>query len=491
MKAMLPLILLASFATSQANWLPQSPAMSPVEREVLRSATRSPASSASEVIAVHTRVAGIAFLTAAVPASAQERPPFGACSVKAQYAIERGPLQDHAGYLATLHELYSATVPEFTVFLPASAAARHEEIYDPPYLLAAKWDTERRMLEIAFRGGVEPLVAEDPDAFADWIDASMRPDARQRLRDMHKLRAYVTYYLEDGPALPNATRLLVEYFPRGGFAHGWRYLDTLWNRGDVRLANDEARAALATLSGHSWPLVVFSDLVLRGDPHDRKLAEQVAGALQPLLADWPDSPRLQIVNLRARLRATPERVTASLVEVLLDVVIDDNRALLQFVETVAGAPDARRFEQTIRNALRTAINRGHLHSLDLAAARYKVARALGDDDEAEKAFADVVSHAEGVYGCNSIAWRLLVDRDTMGRYDQLALAVMQHAERTAGRALSDAASDTMALALYNNGRFDDAIEYATSAIENGDSDVRYEMRRLRYERMRDRLRERR
>lgn len=446
---------------------------------------------APDALRSRARTRSAALLAGALCAApaAQEPPPYAVIGLEARYAAAGGPLQDHAAYLATLHRRHGGAIPDFRVVLPPAAAVAHRDERHPPYLVVGDRDADGPELTLTFGGGLAPMAADDPDGFADWIAASQRADARARLDGMEKLLGYVETYVRDGPALPNATRLLVEYFPHAGSAHGYRYMDTLWNRADVQQAHDDALAALAALRDHEWPLVVFCDLALRADPHDPVLADAVAHALQPLSARSPEAPRLRLAELRAVLRARPAEVTVDRVAEIEQLVIREPALLLELAEILSRAPEPSRFDYTMWNALRVA-NTARFDEQIVTATRFEFARAIADDELADETLAEYAGDASA-YDLNSKAWELLVDPDRMGRFDRLALALMQRAEHAARRGMSDGENDTMALALYCNGRFDDAIAYAAKAIEHGDGDPRYVVRRQRYERMRDVVRARR
>lgn len=79
---------------------------------------------------------------------------------------------------------------------------------------------------------------------------------------------------------------------------------------------------------------------------------------------------------------------------------------------------------------------------------------------------------------NSVAWDLMTDKDTAGRFDEYALALAERMERQGGNRLDHRYLDTIALARFLNGDVDRAVALQQRAIERGGSNDDYR-RRLR------------
>lgn len=97
-------------------------------------------------------------------------------------------------------------------------------------------------------------------------------------------------------------------------------------------------------------------------------------------------------------------------------------------------------------------------------------------DRAEKALALIVDRAgNDVRRLNSLAWDLMTDKDTAGKFDRIALALAERMEQAARprRRLSHTYLDTMALARFLNGQVEQAIALQERAIASGGSGDEY------------------
>lgn len=86
---------------------------------------------------------------------------------------------------------------------------------------------------------------------------------------------------------------------------------------------------------------------------------------------------------------------------------------------------------------------------------------------------------------NSVAWDLMTDKETVGKCDDVALAIALKMEQTGAR--DPQHYDTMALAHFLNGRFDKAVELEQKAIAGGGNGDEFRRRLRTYETARDQL----
>src|SRR5262249_53239840 len=82
---------------------------------------------------------------------------------------------------------------------------------------------------------------------------------------------------------------------------------------------------------------------------------------------------------------------------------------------------------------------------------------------------------------NNDAWYLIVRPETMGRFDTLALAQCEEMQRQEGEGMTYGNKDTVALAMFVNGKVDAAIELQTVATAASQNDPRYVGRLTRYQ----------
>lgn len=105
-------------------------------------------------------------------------------------------------------------------------------------------------------------------------------------------------------------------------------------------------------------------------------------------------------------------------------------------------------------------------------------RQHGHRDRAEGALARIVEQTgEDVGRLNSVAWSLMTDDETVGKFDEVALALAERMEQQAQR-LNHQHLDTVALARFLNGEVERAIALQEKAIAKGGNHDEYR-RRLR------------
>jgi hypothetical protein len=111
-------------------------------------------------------------------------------------------------------------------------------------------------------------------------------------------------------------------------------------------------------------------------------------------------------------------------------------------------------------------------------------RDQGHEQRATGALAKVVDQVGNDQGRrNSVAWDLMTDKESAGKFDEVALAIAQRMESTG--ASEHHHLDTIALANFLNGKVDRAVELQQQAIAAGGSGDDYRRRLRTYEVARD------
>lgn len=104
----------------------------------------------------------------------------------------------------------------------------------------------------------------------------------------------------------------------------------------------------------------------------------------------------------------------------------------------------------------------------------------GHDKRAEKSLNTIVAAAgKDVGRLNSLAWDLMTDKDTVGKFDRVALALADQMEKS--RKLRHHYIDTIALARFLNGQVDRAVDLQKRAIAAGGNSDDYRRRLRTYE----------
>ena len=113
------------------------------------------------------------------------------------------------------------------------------------------------------------------------------------------------------------------------------------------------------------------------------------------------------------------------------------------------------------------------------AARHKVMTRCDDQPAAAKLL-DEYRARNLSSGLNNDAWYLMVQPQSMGRYDSMALALCEEMMRVE-QGLDFGSMDTIALAYFCNGHLDKAIKMQTDACQQGGNQATYVARLKRYQ----------
>lgn len=112
---------------------------------------------------------------------------------------------------------------------------------------------------------------------------------------------------------------------------------------------------------------------------------------------------------------------------------------------------------------------------------YEWLRGQGHSQRAAGALARIVDQVGDDPGrLNGVAWELMTDEQTAGRFDELALALVRRMEQRKGE-LGHHQLDTAALAHFLNGDVEQALALEREAIENGGRSDDYRRRLRTYE----------
>lgn len=338
---------------------------------------------------------------------------------------------------------------------------------------------EEPFVQIATVGGRVLWNARDLDDSMDALSiVTAEPHPQDRIMFVTDLLRHVSYHIGDGPAVPELSAQLVVHMPNCGRARAYRCIDDIWNRADRTLARSDAAAAIAALAADAWSLTVCCDLVLRSDPHEHATAQRIATAMQAIVAASPHATNAWLVWLRAAQRCAPETVTGIDFAARLLELADRPDQRLELVEILADAADPAPFAAAMVATL-AELEQAGVDRRTLLATRAKVAqRAAVDPDEVAACLRELAAPGSAP-ARNKVAWELLTQLPTMGRFDSVALALAEGLRRADGSLRPDH-QDTLAVALYGVGRIAEAITCETAVIEADPDDPRYEIRRRRF-----------
>lgn len=312
------------------------------------------------------------------------------------------------------------------------------------------------------------------------LDGKTDTAANQRALEV---REFLLGTVDDsvGADIQEQTAWLVQHNPLDGEAWALRYILQIEKLLDLVAARQTVADACKELAMAPAPLAAFADLALRSDPGNVELGHELVLALLPAAPAAGNDLRVQFALLRALVRAGLDREVGRLSRVLAKPAAADATAALTLAEILADDRTPAVHLDTATRALERAAALDADRRL-LLAARYKVALRCGEDPKATaRLFEQYVEDVASNFTLNNDAWYLMTMPATRGRFDVLALALaekmLEHKE-----GLDYFEFDTVALAMFVNGKPERAVEYQKTAIEKGGGgSPEYQERLRRYE----------
>src|SRR5262249_53861856 len=157
--------------------------------------------------------------------------------------------------------------------------------------------------------------------------------------------------LADGGDYRQQAADLVALLPHSGRARAVAVLVEVWGTRHLGAARRQFDAGMQALATEPWALAVFADLVLRGDRSDPSFARELALALTPVAAAAPDSPFVQLVQLRALLRAGQDKLAGRMVSTVGKLCAGDARNQVLYAETLMEANEPAPYRDLAERAL--------------------------------------------------------------------------------------------------------------------------------------------
>lgn len=270
---------------------------------------------------------------------------------------------------------------------------------------------------------------------------------------------------------------VLQYCPQDGVAWGMRYVIEAERLCDTAAA----QATLGTACKNLEPaaLAAFADLALRSEPRNRDLGLELVGALTPAAASVPRDLRVQLCLLRALVRAGADREVGRVASMLAKPCGEHADLALLLAEILADASMPAVHKDLAQRALDQAAGLG-ANPMLLAAARHKVAARCGEDQTVAKQLADAFVEAFArQMTLNGAAWQFMTQLETKGRYDPLVLDLCER--MLEDKNISFSYIDTVAVAMFVNGRLQEALDLQKKAIGIGGIKPTFAERLLRYE----------
>jgi len=433
------------------------------------------------------------------------------------YPDDRGSFLDHVQYLSDLQRRFAGSGIAIEVVLPAKAASALAKT-SPAFAVAGIAESEPAapdqpvpapqpvpvpqlgVIEIELNGlAFEPMAepgvrvqlctGETTEPVLFWSSLDGVVDLLQACVD-DQLAALATQPWEeslqgllanvcDGGDFAAQVESLVRAWPRCGRARALAVLEPWWCRGDLEAAQKAFDEGTRALASEAVPMGSFADLVLRGDHQSPEIARTLAVLLGQVAAAAPDGVFTQLVYLRALLRTGQDRLAGRLLGKLHKRLEGRPTDQLVFAETLMDGPTPAAFRDLAEQAI-AAAKKGGGNPRWCVAARHKVLVRCGDTEGAEKLMVEYRGGGAVQNSLNNDAWYMIVRPETMGRFDTFALAQCEEMQRSEGEALSFGSKDTVALALFRNGKIQEAVDLQTAAAAANNQAAVYLGRLTRY-----------
>jgi hypothetical protein len=389
-------------------------------------------------------------------------------------------LRDQRGWLEDLHKRFGERGARIAAVLTrddakAVAASR------PPFAVGGLDEATALNGTSWFAVGTQAPTLAGVDGAADLLQAvadGRNPDTL--LAALAMLPRVLNSVGDGGDARATGMPFFLA-LPHSGRARAWPVLAQWWG-GDLVAARKQFDAGMEALANEPWALAVFADLVLRGDRSDPSYARELALALTPVATAAPDNPFVQLVQLRALLRAGQDKLAGRMLSLVGKLCDGDPRNQVLYAETLMEANEPAPYRTLAEHALEAAAAATGFDPQWIVAARHKVlVRSGAPAAECDRLLADYRAAARMERGTlNGDAWGMMTRLDTMGRFDTYALGQCEELQRLEGAGIDYASKDTVALALFVNGRLQQAVELQTEASAASGNDPRFTSRLERF-----------
>ncbi len=393
---------------------------------------------------------------------------YGSPKSDAEAAIE-----SDVDYLAELQQRFAEKGVRFVVAIadpetkmPAPWAP-WSVVVDREQQVAAAWGAMRGQHVVVLDHGGRTSFQGDPgnglvDAIAGVLDGSFDVG---KVRDRIMMRDALTADFENVAARFDPVALR-DNAGRDGQAWGILYAAAANRPPFAEAAMPVAKAAVERLAKDSRPLAVFADIALRSDARAPGLALELSAALQPASAAAPSDPWVQLAYLRALVIADRGREVGRQAAKTARLVRASAEHSLAFAEILVRAATPVVHGDLVRQAVARATELGAAPRL-VTAARYAATLRCDEDPAAAKTLLnEYLAEVQIRTQINNDCWYLMTELPTMGRFDWFAAAL-------ADRMLEQRDNmdyfefDTVALAMFQVGRYEDAVANQETAIQKG------------------------
>ena len=322
--------------------------------------------------------------------------------------------------------------------------------------------------------GLDDVVAELAEG---TFDLEVARALRDRMQDMD-----AAYQDQDWAKMAKLADELLKLAPTR--AEGWAAkLFAAQQSGAERADLDKMVGdALKTLVGTPAQLRVLVDQVVLGGRLEGDYSELTLTALDHALAKHPDAVQLAIARVRVLDAAGKTAAAGKAAAAVVKALAGQPHELAELAQQLVEAKHPEAVADAALAAVDGALAGDANASPELTMVKFQVlAFGKKDIEAATKIGGEIVKLMQSdVQSLNEFTWNLLTADESKGRFTALA--------RTAAEAMTKcdgweeaAYMDTVALAWFENGKIDEAIELQKKAIDKGGQDPEYAERLERYQ----------
>jgi hypothetical protein len=295
-----------------------------------------------------------------------------------------------------------------------------------------------------------------------WVEAALagQPIAEDPLDDAFRLETLGEVEDHETEDLRKAGAALIARNARN--PDGWilRLIVAIERDVDYDAARAIARDAFEKLGRDAPALTRFVDKLLRTVRDDRELLQQCLMALIAVAPGCANDLDLQLQYLRVLGALGRKREAELLVRRLQEQIAQRPAAQAAFAEALAFGALAPNFADIAHAAIEAARERDP-DDRELAMIQHNVLAHCARDEAAAAALAERLMR-DAEYSINDDAWYLMVREPGRGRFDRLAMAFCERL--LADGDLGPEQTDTVGLALFLNGRSEEAIATQEKAL---------------------------
>lgn len=274
------------------------------------------------------------------------------------------------------------------------------------------------------------------------------------------------WFKKDSKAVVSKADAMIRDKPLGFGGYGVKYLALLELVKDRPAARKFAMQAVGALTKKPDQLVTFIHraLYVSAGVEEYRIALM---ALATLVPDARDNAAIRIAHLQALEGCGKVKEALVTNKNIVEDLGKNPRGLMQLAQAICKMKNRVAFAPIAKRALDLAA-KSLPETRDYLKARYSVLRVLASSPDDLEKIANKIIKSVGVDDLNNFVWYLMTTEPDAGHFDQVALVGARRMQKAT--MIMNNEHDTIALAFFRNGFFDDAIRHQRIALKMGKQD---------------------